>query len=86
MRMLAGQRTLNMVLMLVSVVALFRFVSVVSVAQNFSHVSVGQIGDFAISALRYTEGWTLVALALFAYATFSFIRTWVPERSGAQFA
>lgn len=74
MRLVGGTRARHGMIMLLSAIALVRFVSIVNVADNFSRVTVGQIGDFVFSAFTHTEGWTLITLALFVYAGFVFVR------------
>lgn len=87
MRLVGGTRARHAMIMALSVFALVRFVSVVNVATNFSHVTVGQAGNFILSAFTHTEGWTLLILALFAYAAVSFVKgESFNSRSSASFA
>lgn len=85
MRLVGGTRARHFMVMVIAAAGLMRFVSVMHVAENFSRVQVGEIGDFIYSALTHTESWTLVVLALFVYAAVIFVRG---EHQGrrAQFA
>lgn len=89
MRILGGARGRHAFIMLLSLIALVRFVSVVNVAENFSQVSVGHAGQFILSALEHTELWTLGTLVLLMYATVAFIRgesLSTPSRKSTSFA
>ena len=74
MRLIGGTRTRHAAIMVLSALLLVKYVSFMDVAYNFSNVTVAQVGSFILSALTHTESWTLIMLALFAYAAFAFIR------------
>ena len=89
MRLLGGARARHAAVIALSLVALVRFVSVVNVAENFSRVSVGQAGQFILSAFEHTEFLTLGILALLMYAIVAFIRGESfssPSHKGTSFA
>jgi len=74
MRILGGTRARYFMVMVLSAWGLMSFVSVMDVARNFSHVSVGEVGNFALSAVLNTDIWTLAISALFVYAAVIFIK------------
>ena len=74
MRMLLGTRARHLMVMALSAYGLVQYVSILDVAQNFSHVTVGDVGRFIASALMQTEAVTLFILTVFAYALFAFWR------------
>lgn len=86
MRMLAGSRARHIALMVLAGAGLLKLVSVVDVLRNFSHVTVGQAGDFIVSAFINADTATLAVLAVFAYATFAFVRAGKITVGPAQFA
>ncbi len=74
MRVLCGARARHFFVMVLSVAGLMQYVSVLDVAKNFSHVSVGQAGAFVLGAVTNTEYVTLAVIAVFAYAGYAFWR------------
>jgi hypothetical protein len=75
MRLCFGSRARHIALMALCAFGLIRLVSVVDVLRNFSQVTVGQAGDFIVSAFVHADAATLLVLALFAYALVAFVRS-----------
>jgi hypothetical protein len=75
MRLCFGSRARHIALMALCAFGLVRLVSVVDVIRNFSSVTVGQAGDFIVSAFVHADMLTLMVLAVFVYAAIAFIRS-----------
>lgn len=86
MRLLLGSRARYVVVMTLAGVGLLKLVSVVDVLRNFSSVSVGQTGDFIVSAFVNADAATLLVLALFAAASIAFVRSNKMEIEAVRFA
>lgn len=86
MRTLFGSRARHVVLMALCAFGLIRLVSVVDVIRNFSSVTVGQAGDFIVSAFVHADMLTLIVLAVFAYAFYAFVRSGRMDMQGPRFA
>lgn len=86
MRLLLGSRTRSIVIMTLAGAGLLKLVSVIDVVRNFSSVSVGQAGDFIISAFLNADAATLLVLALFAYAAVAFVHSSRMEIETVRFA
>lgn len=68
-------------LMLGSMIALTRFVSLGNVINNLMQIEVGHIGTFAYNAVRTTELWTLLFVGLFVFCLLSLRFTLTPRHS-----
>lgn len=75
MRMAFGSRARYIAVMLLAGLGLAKLVSVVDVLRNFSSVSVGQAGDFIVSAFLNADSATLLVLAVFVYGFIAFVRS-----------
>ncbi len=85
MRLCLGSRARHVALMALCAFGLIRLVSVADVFRNFSSVTVGQAGDFVVSAFRHADILTLIVCAVFTYALVAFVRSgsmdeWKPPR------
>lgn len=74
MRILGGTRARHFGVMVLSALLFMKYVSVLNVAENFSRVTVGGVGQFAVSAFEHTEMLTIIILGVFLYAVYSFWR------------
>lgn len=86
MRTLFGSRARHVALMALCAFGLIRLVSVTDVLRNFSSVSVGQAGDFIVSAFVNADVLTLIVLAIFAYAAVAFVRSGRMDIESPRFA
>ncbi len=68
-------------LMLASMIALTRFVSLGNVINNFSHIEMSDVGTFAYNAIRTTEIWTFLFIGIFVFLSLSLRFTLTPRRS-----
>lgn len=74
LRVLVNRNTIHMSLMAGVLVVFFRFVSIGSVLQNLSEVTVGRIGGFMLTAVENTEVWTLLSLLVLFVIFLSYVR------------
>ena len=74
MRVLGGTRARHTIVMAFCAYAFVQYVSILDVAQNLSMVTVGDVGAFILGAVTGTEIWTLLVLAVFAYAFHAFLK------------
>ncbi len=68
-------------LMLASMIALTRFVSLGNVLNNLMQIEVGNIDTFAYNAVRTTELWTLLLIGVFVFLSLSLRFTLAPRHS-----
>lgn len=74
LRVLVNRGTVHLTLMAAMLVVFFQFVSLGAVLNNFSEVTVGHMGQFALTAIENTEIWTLLSMVVLFIIIASFAR------------
>lgn len=74
LRVLVNRGTIHLTLMAAMLMVFFQFVSLGAVLNNFSEVTVGHVGQFALTAIKNTEIWTLLSIVVLLVVFISFTR------------